>query len=318
MLRKSSIKKICLASFCLLILFILYLFPKVSTKPKELVPETTYSVTNVKDTVYLIDKNSYVSRVNVSIKGDSVEMKAKEIISYLTVASNNASLIPNGFKPIIPAGTKVLSTSLSDGNFKVDFSKEFLSIEKENEVKLIESLVYSLTSLEEIESITILVEGEILNRLPHSLEFLDNPLDRSYGINKSYDIDKIKGSTKTTLYYLSKYDGYYYYVPVTKVTNDSKEKIEVIIKELTSNPVYETSLMSYLNSETTLQNYELLDNTLSIDFNSAIMQDVTKSNILEEVTYAINLSIKDNYDVETVAYSVDNRQIATFDLKSLE
>ena len=76
--------------------------------------------------------------------------------------------------------------------------------------------------------------------------------------------------------------------------------------------------MSYLNSETTLQKYEILDNTMSIDFNNAIMQDVTKNDILEEVTYAINLSIKDNYDVESVSYTVDAKQIATFDLKSLE
>ncbi len=318
MFKKSSIKKICLASFCLLILFILYLFPKNVSKSDSIVPDTTYSVSNVKDTVYLLDKNSYVARVNIAIKGETVEKKAEEIISFLTIGSNNAALIPNGFKPIIPSGTKVLATSLDDGNFKIDFSQELLNITKEEEVKLIESIVYSLTSLKEIKSVTILVEGKILNKLPHSEEFLDNPLDRTYGINKSYDLDKIKGSTKTTLYYLSKYDGYYYYVPVTKVSNDSKEKIEVIIKELSSNPIYETNLMSYLNSETTLQKYEILDNTMSIDFNNAIMQDVTKNDILEEVTYAINLSIKDNYDVESVSYTVDAKQIATFDLKSLE
>lgn len=318
MLKKSSIKKICLASFCLLILFILYLFPKVNNKSDTLTPKTTYTVTNVKDTIYLLDKNAYVSRVNISIKGDTIEKKAKEIIEYLTLGSDNSSLIPNGFKAIIPPGTKILSSSLDDGNFKVDFSKELLNVSQEDEVKLIESLVYSLTSIEEIKSITILVEGEILNKLPHSQEFLDNPLDRSYGINKKYDMDKIKGTTKTTMYYLSKYDGYYYYVPVTKVSNDSKEKIEVIIKELSSSPTYETSLMSYLNSEATLQNYEILDNTLTIDFNSAILSDVTNNNILEEVTYAINLSIKDAYDIDTVSYFVDDKQIATFDLKSLE
>lgn len=318
MLKKSSIKKICLAAFCLLILFILYLFPKTGIKNGSLTPETTYKVTNIKDTVYLLDKNDYVARVNIAVKGEDVKEKALEIISYLTINSANSNLIPNGFKPIIPANTKVLSSSLDNNNLKINFSKEFLSIEKENEVRLIESLVYSLTSLKEIKSITILIEGEILNKLPHSGEFLDNPLDRSYGINKKYEIDNIKGTSKTTMYYLSKYDGYYYYVPVTRVSNDSKEKIEVIIKELSSSPVYETNLMSYLNSETTLQNYELLDDSLNIDFNNAILSDVMNNDILEEVTYAINLSIKDNYDIDSVSYTVDNKKIATFDLKSLE
>jgi len=317
MLKKSSIRKICLALFCLLILFIVYLFPKNMNKNDNVIPETTYTLTNIKDTIYLLDKNDYVSRVNISIKSDKVEEKALEMISYLTVNSNNSSLIPNGFKPIIPQGTKVLSYSLSDSNFKVDFSKEFLTIEDKLEIKLIESLIYSLTSIDGIKDITVLVEGKILNKLPHSEEFLDNPLDRSYGINKKYSVEKIKGTTKTTMYYLSKYDGYYYYVPVTKVSNSDEEKIEVIIKELTSSPIYETSLMSYLNSETTLQNYEILDGMLNIDFNNAILSDITSKDILEEVTYAINLSILDNYDVDSVSYLVNSEKIITFDLKAL-
>lgn len=287
-------------------------------KSNNVIPETSYTMTNVKDTIFLLDKNDYVARVNLAIKGDTVEEKALLMISYLTVGSEDSNLIPNGFKPIIPTGTKVISSSLDDKNFKINFSKEILNVSEKDEVKMLESLVYSLTSIKGIKSLTILVDGKILNKLPHSNEYLENPLDRSYGINKKYDVENIKGTTKTTMYYLSKYDGNYYYVPVTKVSNDSKEKIEVIIKELTSSPVYETSLMSYLNSEAALQNYEVLDNEISIDFNNAILSDVTKNDILEEVTYAINLSIKDNYDVEHVSYTVDNKEIITFDLKSLE
>ncbi len=317
MLKKSSIRKICLAAFCLLILFILYLFPK-KTDQNLSIPETSYTVTNAKDTIFVLDKNDYVSRVGMAIKAEGAHEKGLAIIEYLTIGSDNSSLIPNGFKPIIPRGTKVLSSSLDDGNFKVDFSKEFLEVSERDETKLIEALVYSLTSVDGIKSVTVLIEGEILNKLPHSNEFLNNPLDRSIGINKSYDVDSIKGTTKTTMYYLSKYDGYYYYVPVTKVSNDSKEKIEVIIKELSSNPVYETSLMSYLSSEATLQNYQIMDKEINMDFNNAILSDVTKNDILEEVTYAINLSIKDNYDIDTVSYTVDREEIAKFDLKSLE
>ncbi len=318
MFKKSSIKKICLASFCLIILFIIYLFPKNIKKEESLTPKTSYTVANSKDTVYLIDKNRYVARVNIPINSETFDEKVELMISYLTIGSDEAALLPNGFNPIIPAGTTLLSKSLDDGNLKVDFSKELLNVSAEDEIRLIEALVYSLTSIEGVNSITIFVDGQILSRLPHSQEFLDNPLDRSYGINKTYDIDDVKGTAKTTMYYLSKYDGYYYYVPVTKVSNEKSEKIEVIIKELSSSPVYETSLMSYLNSEATLQNYEVMDKTLALDFNSAILSDVVSEDILEEVTYAINLSIKDNYDFDSVSYLVNNKEIATFDLKSLE
>lgn len=317
MLKRRSIKKICIATFCLLILLILYLFPKIKTD-KELAPRTSYTVTSISDKIYLIDSKNYVARINVSLTAKEPTKKALEIIDYMTINSSYSSLIPNGFRQIIPSGTKVLSYSLEDNNFKINFSKQFLNVNASDELRLIEALVYSLTEIQEIKSITILIEGNILNKLLVSNEQLPNSLDRSYGINKKYDINSVKNTTKTTIYYLSKYDNYYYYIPVTKVTNDSSEKIEIIIKELTSRPIYETNLMSYLNSEAVLQNYELLNKELNIDFNNAILSDVTKNNILEEVTYAINLSIKDNYDVDYVMYTIDNKKIATFDLKSLE
>jgi len=318
MLKRSSIKKICLGAFCLLILLILYLFPKSQESKDKFIPKTNYTVSSQTDTIYLLDSKDYVSRVNVSLTTSEPLKKASEIIEYLTINSNYSNLIPNGFKQIIPTGTKVISSDLNDGNYKVNFSKEFLNVDSKYEMKLVEALTYSLTSIESIKSITILVEGEIFNKLPSSDEFLPNPIDRSFGINKKYDIDNIKGTTKTTMYYLSKYNDYYYYIPVTKVSNDPTEKIEIIIKELSSSPIYETSLMSYLNSEATLQNYEFLDRELNIDFNNAILSDITKNDLLEEVTYAINLSIKDNYDVDSVQYTVNNEKIATFDLKSLE
>ena len=105
---------------------------------------------------------------------------------------------------------------------------------------------------------------------------------------------------------------------MTKISNDKSEKIEIIVKELSTRPIYETNLMSYLNSEATLQNYEFLDKSLNLEFNNAILSDITSNDILEEVTYVINLSIRDNYDVDAVMYIVNNEKIATFDIKSLE
>lgn len=317
MLKKSSIRKICVGVFCLLILLILYLFPKNTTKD-VFMPKTSYKVTNITDTVYLIDSKGYVSRINASLSGSSDVEKALEAIEYLTINGKYASLIPNGFKGVIPAGTTVISYELKDKNFKVNFSKNILEIEPENEMKMVESLIYTLTSIEGIDNILILIEGELLVKLPSSSDYLPTPLDRNFGINKKYDISSIKDTTKTTIYYLSKNEDFYYYIPVTKVTNDTNEKIEIIIKELTSSPIYETNLMSYLKSEATLQNYEFLDKKLNIDFNNAILSDITKNDILEEVTYAINLSVKDNYDVDSVAYTVDKNKIATFDIKNLE
>ncbi len=97
---------------------------------------------------------------------------------------------------------------------------------------MIEAIIYSLTEIKDIKKIKILVEGKPLTNLPNSNKKLPEYLDKSYGINKIYNIDSIKETTKTTIYYLSKNKDYYYYVPVTKVSNEKTERVEIIIKEL--------------------------------------------------------------------------------------
>ena len=107
-------------------------------------------------------------------------------------------------------------------------------------------------------------------------------------------------------------------MPVTKVTNDNRNKIEIIIDEMSSSNVYKHNLMSYLNSNTEIISVDQTDNELTVNFNSAIFNDINTKDILEEVIYTISMSINDNYDVETVIFNVENNEIYKSVLKSIE
>ena len=179
---------------------------------------------------------------------------------------------------------------------------------------MIESIIYSLTSIDNIKYISIYVEGNILKELPNSKKKLNTILDRTYGINKEFNITTLNNTQKTTIYYVSKHEDYYYYVPVTKYMNSNISKIEIIIKELTSSKMLNTNLISYLNSNTELLSYNETDKTLLLNFNESILNDINTNNILEEVTYSINLSIKDNYDIKDVIYYVNDKIITTFNI----
>jgi len=181
---------------------------------------------------------------------------------------------------------------------------------------MIEAIVYSITSLDDINYVSIYVEGNILNKLPNSNKKLNTILDRKIGINKEFNITSIDNTVKTTIFYLSKYEDYYYYVPITKYSNEDISKIEIIIKELTSSKLLNTNLMSYLNSNTELLSYNETDKTLLLNFNENILNDINTNNILEEVTYSINLSIKENYEINEVLYYVNDKIITTFSINN--
>ena len=263
--------------------------------------------------IYLINPEEYVVRTNIATTSEDTLTLVKEMIDALTEGSAKEEYISEHFSTVIPKGTTVIDLSLENGLLKIDFSKDILNVSKDREEKLIESLVYTLTEIEGIDEIMIFVEGEKLDVLPQSNIKLPNTLDRSYGINKIYDITNLKDLTKTTIYYIGEFNDLVYYVPVTRLENDTgKDKIEIIIDELKSSPIYETNLMSYLASSIELESYEELENQVTLSFNNAIFDDFNEQNILEEVKYSISLSIQDTLNVEEVIFKVDDEVIETF------
>ena len=126
-----------------------------------------------------------------------------------------------------------------------------------------------------------------------------------------------KNISKTTVYFINKIEDNIYYTPVTLVNNDTREKIEIIIDEL-SNKILDNKLASYLNNDTKVLNSNIKNNTMTINFNENILNDFDNSSILEEVIYTISLSVNDNYDVGNIFFNVNNKEIAKTTIKSLE
>ncbi|MBE6156258.1 MAG: hypothetical protein E7161_00730 [Firmicutes bacterium] len=308
MLKRLALKKIIITSLSFLILLIIYFFPSsdsynVNTTLTYIEPETI--------PIYLIDNNDLVSRFEVIKQNNETSNLIDEIINNLTVDSKNSSHIPSNFKKIIPKNTKIISKELKEGLLKINFSKELLNVSKENEEKMIEAIIFSLTEIKDITKIMIFVEGKTLKELPNSKKILPNTLDRSYGINKVYEIESMKDISKITTYYVSKMDGYSYFTPVTTVTNLKNEKVEVIIEKLKSSPTYQTNLISYLASSAELLDYEILENSVNLSFNNQVLS-LDENEIIEEVKYSIALSIRDTYNINETIFYVDNMLIDAF------
>ena len=304
MIKKSSIRRICVATLTLFILLIIYFFPSNDTVIKE---HLSY-IAKDEMPIFLVDNSDYVARTSIVKNSSETIEQIKEIIEALTKNTKKSSYIKDGFKPIIPEGTKILDLKLEENILTINFSKELLNVVHCDEQKMIEAIIYSLTEIKDIKKIKILVEGKPLTNMPNSNKKLPEYLDKSYGINKIYNIDSIKETSKTTIYYLSKNKDYYYYVPVTKVSNEKTERVEIIIKELKSTPIYHTNLISYLAASANMTNYELLESTISLSFNNYLIANMKEQHNLEEVKYSIALSIRDTYGINEVIFNIPDTE----------
>lgn len=319
MLRKMMYRKIIVASSLLLVILMLYLIPTNKNEIEIPNQKLEYVYPNDLEVIYLLDNNDYLTRNKISASNKDIITKSKDLIEALITDGKKKDIISNGFRPLLPKHTKVLDISLNNEILTINFSQEFNNIKEMYEEKLIESLTYTLTSIDGIEKIEIYVEGEKLTKLPNSKEPLPEYLDKEYGINKKYELTSLNDIYSYTVYYVNNYNEESYYTPVTKyINNENQDKVKIIIDELATSITYESNLMSYLNNNVKLLDYELTDQKIKLNFNNLILSDITSSVILEEVIYTIGLSLCNELEIEEVIFQVDNQEISTFSIKTID
>lgn len=308
MIKRFSMKKISKYTILLLVVFLFYLFP---TKEKyDLDKEVSKEVNINYHDIYLIDKNNYVAKTNIQVSSLKKDLLIDELIEAMKIDGKYQDKIPNGFCALLPSDTKLLGKEINNDVVTLNFNSNVLDVKSENEEKVIESLIYSITSIDGIDKIIIKIDGENLKKLPKTGIILDTELTRDYGINKIYDIDSIKGINKVTIYYTNKNNNSdVYYVPVTKYVNNDEEKIKIIIDELASKFSFESNLMSYLNYNTKLLDYNLNENEIDLNFNEYLFDSTENKKVLEEVIYSISYSVMDNYNVDKVNFFVNNEKV---------
>ena len=255
--------------------------------------------------VYLLSKNDYLVRKNIYLDSDDNVLNIKKALGYLIESDNNK--YSNELMGVIPKGTKINEVICGDDLVTVDFSKEILNVSVNHEKHMISSIVYTIMDLVDVKGVSILVDGEVLRSYPNTGEVFGSVLNKSIGINNRYDITSRKDINRVILYYVDLIDEDIYYVPVTKYINDDREKVKIIIEELKSSYLSEVNLMSFLNSNVNLIDYNVENEIFFLNFDDYLFDNNDK--ILEEVMYTISYSIFDNYDVNMVMFLVNGEEV---------
>lgn len=294
MIKNSSINRIIRTTLFLFVLFLLYLFPSKKVYNLNII---NTGASNYHD-IYLIDKNNYVSKTTISIKSIEKEKLARDLLESLIIDGKNKDKIPSGFKAIIPEKTIINKVRVDNDRITVSFSDRIKNGKKE---KMIECIVYTLTSINNIKYVELLVDNK-------EDAYFDKVYTRSIGINKKNELTSLHNINDITIYYVSNMNNVNYYIPVTKYINNKEDKIKIIIDELSSKSSYESNLMSYLNYDTKLTNYTIQGDDLNLYFTDSILNSSSDNKILEEVIYSVSYSIKDSYEVNNIHFFVNDKE----------
>lgn len=164
-MRKKTI--IAIVAVVLISAIVLFLYNNVSIEKseqeeyQEYTPQEEISDEQNRQTkVTLYFENNETGELETEIKVIDASMliinPEKEMINLLIKGPQSTNL-----KKIIPEGTVLYDVKISDSCAIVNFSGEFLNYQNEEEKnKIINSIVYTLVNLKEINSVKFLINGE--------------------------------------------------------------------------------------------------------------------------------------------------------------
>ena len=305
MLKRKALKRIYLTTLVLFITLIIFSLDHL--KENNNLIETEY-VSNLNTShLYLLNEDNYLVKVDFLLTKDNIEDNIKMIINELS--SNNKKYLP--LKGIIPSNTKLNNIKIEDNTINLDFSNDLLKVNKHLEEKVIESIVYSLLELDNINNVKISIDGEKLTKLEKNNKSLPVLLNNSFGINKTYDINKITDIEKVVVYYVLNEKDKNYYVPVTNYINSKDNKVKIIIDSLKGSFTSNTNLRSYLNSNINID-FKIDEDVLTFTFDSL------NEDSLEQITYSLASSIFDSMDIEKVIFEVNSKIVDIKTKKQVE
>lgn len=301
MIKNSIERKLVISFLSLVVLFLIYIIPSEESYEPPINENLSSNI------VYLLN-NNLITQTKMVGNTKNIDSQIKDIIDALTINGSKSKYLNNDFQALIPANTKLLDYSLDNGILKLNFSQEYNNLSQNLAEKALESLIYSLTELNEVKGIMVFVEGVKLETLP-SGKILPNVLTREFGINKIYDLTSLNNVNQATMYYFLQNNNDINLVPVTIFSNEDINKVDVIIEELKSSPIYYTNLMSFLSANTKILDYEILENSVKLNFNNYLLDSFFEDSLIEEVKYAISYSLKDSLGLENITFFVNGEEI---------
>lgn len=297
---KKILKKI---YFVTLICFILLSVATIPTIKKDNTLRTNLEIEDIAgiktNKVYLLNKNNYLTKVDIFLNQGTKKENVERIINYLKESNKE---IDSSFKGYIPDKTEIIDMRLDEKTIYLNLSQDFIK-DKDKINIIVPGLVHSILEIEGIEYVSLEVNNNYL-------EGYSKPMTKSLPINMEYSFTNRNNINKVVIYYNDRINEEDYFIPVTKYINDDREKIEIIVDELKEN--IPKNLISYLNSKTELLNYNAENNVLELNFNKYLVDD-KKETTLQTLAY----SVFQNYDIESILLKIDGRveEIINNDIK---
>jgi germination protein M len=259
-------------------------------------------------TVYVADSHGFV--VPMNIKMAETKELAKATLEHMVAGSaGDAALAGTGLHNILPEGTQIRGISINNGLAKVDLSKEALNHKTaQDEQAMVDAVVWSMTGLDGVNKVQLLVEGRVQPTLKMGTATSD-PISRNSGINVQVSSNVTpSNSTKLTLYFqgANAEGNFSYLVPVTRILPKAKDAnmVDLTLAELAKGPNTQ-DLGPVMQPTMKPLKTEMKEKVATLDFGDDFQGagDSSKSSLINSIV----LSVAANATVDQIKFTINGK-----------
>ena len=261
---------------------------------------------SLKVQVYFVEQSNYVLKAeerNIS-NGDNKEVVSR-VLEELIKGPKSQS-----YKKSVPENVKILDVALNGTVADVNLSSEYNQLKASEALFCRAALVYTLTDLEFIEKVKIIVEGkEILKANGESL-----------GSMKKEDIVMGEGVVpeavqyETIKLYFADSEGTKLVLEERQVeTNSNKEHVRCIMEQLIIGPSKNLGLSATVPSETKIRDIEVKDGVCYVDLSTEFVTKHSGGAQAETITVkSIVNSLTEVAEVKKVQFLIEGEKLQEF------
>ncbi|WCN38513.1 GerMN domain-containing protein [Aneurinibacillus uraniidurans] len=285
--------------------------PSAATSEKVTAPQTGSEQKANKavhvQKLYVLDADGYVVPWPLQLSQSEGKGTAKQVLGYMVQGGEGEKLLPQGFKPVLPSGTKVLGITIKDGIATVDFSQEFKKYKAEDEQKILDAVTWAMTEFDSVKEVNIRINGHPLEVMPVKGTPVSH-LSRETGINVEVAEGVKPGNAMAvTVYFQGQVtDKFTYFVPVTRYVPKADNRGLAAMKELIQGPKQNSMLFSPLLQANVLSVKQQKD-TVLVDFDKKLLS-YNQGQASPDAMEAIVLSLIENSGAKKVQVMVEGKK----------
>lgn len=251
--------------------------------------------------VYLMDRDRNLVPLSIPINEEmNQEEKLQVMVSYMSGKQDI-----KGFHKVFQKDCKLLKVAVKNRVASLYFDSSFKDYKKEDELRVLESIVWGSTQFDNIDQVRLFMQNKELQFMPNANTPIPKMLSRNIGINHFETSTKtLHNSTSLTVFYTKKIEGQQYMVPKSKRIENYNQELKTSVEEIVSDISASSKLSQPLYSDDIkIVNFELYDGNMVVNINKNIIG--SNRMVKQDIYDAVVLSLASLPGIKTLELKVD-------------